>query len=95
MDQSEHKIVLSVAIDTDTCCDVALECQDPMIVRADAVVVDRERHTLTAVVDGILAELGMLSDELLTLFVGQQKVMVTARHFSGHNVRRRVPIINR
>jgi hypothetical protein len=94
MDHSEHNIVLSVAIDQATNGDVALECHDPMIVRADAVVIDRERHTLAAVVDGILAELGVLSDELLMLFVGQQKVMVTARHFSGHHVRRRIPIIN-
>lgn len=93
MIHSEHRIVFSVALDGQVSGGVALECHDPLIVRADAVVVDRVGRAISAIVDGVHAELGSLSDDLLRLLTGQEKMLISARHFAGHQVSRHVPVI--
>lgn len=75
---------------------VTLEVDDPLLVRADLLVVDYARHILTAVVDGTLQDITPAEEELQDLFdhfARQERVRVTAPHFSGGSVERWIKLV--
>jgi len=82
-----------VDIRMDRVRDASIECHDPMIVRADVLVIDRDTRALGAVVDGVMADLGLLSEDVMNDLVARSHAVVGARHFNGGHVSRSIPII--
>lgn len=92
---SNHVAKTEVRVETrpNGSTEVSIESRDPLIVRADILVINRDERSLRAVVDGFLADLGELSDDLIQQFDGRSHAFVQARHFAGGHVRRSVPIV--
>ena len=72
---------------------VQVTCSDALIVRADTLALDRADGRLTAVVDGIAVDLGLLNTQLMQLFNRCAHAEVSAPHASGGTVTRRVPVV--
>lgn len=75
---------------------VEITCEDPLIVRADLLVVADQAHqrgaTLGAVIDGVMTDLGLISDDVLAALARTSDAAIHAPHFAGGHVTRRVPI---
>jgi hypothetical protein len=74
---------------------VHLECRDPLVVRADVLVLDAPSQTLSAVVDGMLAEFGPIENDIQAALAAHAHAAVAAPHFDGGWVARQVPVIVR
>ena len=94
MEHSKLSMNVSVVTGDDMREEIFVECQDPLLVRADVLVIDQDRNQLGAVVDGVMADLGALRDEQVACFAGHTQALLHARHFDGGSVQRHVPIIN-
>jgi hypothetical protein len=75
--------------------DMSLDCHDPMFVRAEHLILHLDLQRLSAVVDGMLADLGIISDDMMEVIQGRSQIMLHADHFAGGHVTRRVPMVTR
>mgnify|MGYP000914639826 CR=1 FL=1 len=71
---------------------VRVKTGDLLYTRAD-LIMRRDNH-LSAVVDGVLLDLGMISDELMEAMALAHQVHVSATHYMGGSIERRVPLVH-
>lgn len=71
---------------------VRVKTGDLLYTRAD-LIMRRDNH-LSAVVDGVLLDLGMISDELMGAMALAHQVHVSATHYMGGSIERRVPLVH-
>lgn len=72
---------------------VHVDCRDPLVVRADILVLDTPTQTLSAVVDGMVAELGPIGNDIHVALAAYGQASLSAPHFNGGQVSRQVPVI--
>ncbi len=71
---------------------VRVKTGDLLYTRAD-LMVRRDNH-LSAVVDGVLLDLGMINTELMNAMALAHQVHVSAGHYLGGIIERRVPLVH-
>lgn len=71
---------------------VRVKTGDLLYTRAD-LMVRRENH-LSAVVDGVLLDLGMINTDLMNAMALAHQVHVSAGHYLGGMIERRVPLVH-
>jgi|GEM_PF-2488205 len=72
---------------------LCIALDDVAIARADVIFVDPSNREISALLDGMLIKLGIVSQEMANNFMTHDSVLLTAPHPHGHDLTLMAPVL--